>query len=189
MADPHFFGYGSLVNRATHQYADTRPARLSGWRRLWRHTALREVAFLTIAEAEGHSIDGLIAAVPDGNWAALDLREAAYDRLPVTPEHIQHDHPDTIAVAVYKTRLGNDAPPSTRHPILQSYLDTVVQGYLNVFGHDGATRFFETTDGWDSPVLDDRKAPVYPRAAVLTPAEKRLVDAALDDLAVPRLRP
>ncbi len=33
MADPYFFGYSSLVNLATHDFPDPRPATLRGWRR------------------------------------------------------------------------------------------------------------------------------------------------------------
>ena len=72
MSDPHFFGYGSLVNTATHSYPDTRTAHLSGFRRRWRHTSLRDVAYLTVEQATGHIIAGLIAAVPNGDWAALN---------------------------------------------------------------------------------------------------------------------
>ncbi|MCB1367892.1 MAG: gamma-glutamylcyclotransferase [Rhodobacteraceae bacterium] len=188
MTHPHFFGYGSLVNRRTHSFDETRPARVKGWRRQWRHTSLREVAYLTVAEAPGHSIDGLIAAVPGGDWAALDEREAAYDRLHLPREHVDHDHPVEIVVQMYRTRSGNDAPPTVRHPILLSYIDTVIAGYLNVFGAEGAERFFTTTDGWESPVLDDRNAPVYPRAVKPTRSERMLVDNALDGLGVRRFR-
>lgn len=188
MTHPHFFGYGSLVNRRTHSYDDARPARVKGWRRQWRHTSLREVAYLSVTEAPGHAIDGLIAAVPDGDWAALDVREAAYDRLHLGREHVDHDHPGDILIQIYRTRASNDAPPSTRHPILLSYIDTVIAGYLNVFGTEGVARFFSTTDGWDSPVLDDRSAPVYGRAISPTRTEKRLVDTSLDGLNVKRFR-
>ena len=41
---PYFFGYGSLVNRATHDYVHAHPARISGWRRAWRHVEGRSVA-------------------------------------------------------------------------------------------------------------------------------------------------
>ncbi len=186
MRDPYFFGYGSLVNRATHDFADTRPARISGWRRRWRHSNLREVAYLTVISAPNHAIDGLIAAVPGGNWQALDQREHAYDRLDVMDHHIRHDHPENITVQIYKTRDGEDAPPSTRHPILLSYIDTVVTGYLGVFGQEGAAHFFDTTDGWDAPVLDDRKDPVYLRAVTPSRRERMLVDNALDALKVTR---
>jgi len=60
-----------------------------------------------------------------------------------------------------------------------SYLDVVIQGYLRAFGQDGALRFFETTDGWGSPILNDRAAPRYPRHQALRPDETAFVDEQL----------
>jgi len=188
MTHPFFFGYGSLVNRNTHTYDESRPARVKGWRRQWRHTSLREVAYLTVHEAPGHEIDGLIAAVPHGDWQALDAREHAYDRLHLMGDHVDHDHPEDILVHMYKTSPGNDAHPSVRHPILQSYLDTVILGYINVFGEAGAHHFFETTDGWDSPVLDDRAEPIYPRFVTPSLKEKAFIDNHLDAYHATRIR-
>ena len=48
-----FFGYGSLVNRATHSYPQAQRARLHNWRRVWVRTAMREVVFLSIHPAPG----------------------------------------------------------------------------------------------------------------------------------------
>ena len=86
MSDPFFFGYGSLVNLATHAFTDAHPASIRGWRRAWRYTPLREVAFLTAVPDPEAEIEGMIAHVPGGDWAALDEREFAYDRHPVTPQ-------------------------------------------------------------------------------------------------------
>ena len=60
MSDPAFFGYGSLVNVATHDYADPRPAMLHGWRRVWRKTNLREAAYLSVEPANDSTLRGLI---------------------------------------------------------------------------------------------------------------------------------
>ncbi len=173
MTDPHFFGYGSLVNRRTHVYAPVHRATLPGWRRIWRPTGLRPAAFLTARPAPGNRIDGLVAPVPHGDWAALDLREAGYDRLPAGD--VAHRIAPAPEIAVYaippRADDGSDAP------ILLSYLDVVVQGYLTEFGEAGVARFFETTDNWSLPVADDRDAPLYPRAQELASEEAALVDA------------
>lgn len=184
---PHFFGYGSLVNRHTHDYPDARAASVRGFRRVWRHTKLREVAYLTVEEAPGHEIDGLIASVPGGDWAALDLREAAYQRRLVAAEDIRHDHPEVISVEIYQTRAADEAAPSVRYPVLLSYVDTVIAGFRDVFGDEGVTRFFATTDGWDIPVVDDRAAPIYARAIRPDAAVRHRVDEALDGFSVVRL--
>ena len=74
--------------------------------------------------------------------------------------------------------------PEGSHPILLSYLDTVVQGFLREFGEAGAARFFETTRGWGAGIQDDRDAPLYPRAQPTTLRERAIVDAALRDLGI-----
>ena len=170
-----FFGYGSLVNRATHSYPGAIPARLPGWRRVWVHTAARPVAFLSVEPAPGVTIDGLLAEVPGADWSALDLREAAYLRHPVQVDCAGQGR----AAQVYAVPQDAAVAPETRHPVLLSYLDAVVQGFLREWGGDGVERFFATTAGWDAPFLDDRAAPRYPRAQRLGPAETALADAGL----------
>jgi hypothetical protein len=178
MADPFFFGYGSLVNRATHAFDDAHPATLRGWRRVWRHTNLRPLAFLTAVPDPGSEIEGLVAHVPGDDWAALDVREHAYDRTPVT--HLTgHSVPRPIHVQVYAIPHGKHGMPDQTHPVLLSYIDVVVQGYLREFGEAGVLRFFQTTDGWDAPILDDRGAPIYSRSQRLTGDERLLVDDGL----------
>lgn len=179
--DPYFFGYGSLVNRATHDYARAAPARVRGWARVWRGTSLRKVAYLSATEAPGVEIDGLIAAVPGGDWRALDRREAAYARHPLAM--VAHDLPGPLSIMIYKVE-PHHVSSAAEHPILLSYLDVVVQGYLREFGETGVARFFETTRGWEVGLLDDRNAPQYPRAQVTTDRERAMVDAAIRDLGV-----
>lgn len=176
LSDHHayFFGYGSLVNRATHHFSDAHRAQLRGWRRSWVPTTLREVAFLTVTPDEHCEIDGLIAAVPADDWAALDERERAYDRIPASHQ-VAHNLTHAAEIAVYSVPARN-ARATGETSILLSYLDVVVQGYLTEFGEAGVARFFATTDGWDTPILDDRAAPLYPRHQLLSPAERALTD-------------
>ncbi len=183
MADPYFFGYGSLVNTATHDFPDPNPASIRGWRRAWRHTDLRQVAFLTVVPDDACEIEGMIAHVPHDDWAALDQREWAYDRLPATGA-VAHRLPRDLEIAIYAVPAERHSPVSAEHPILMSYLDVVVQGYLRVFGAAGADRFFDTTVGWEIPVLNDRDRPRYPRHQALTTDERRFVDGRLADMDV-----
>ncbi|MDV7142380.1 gamma-glutamylcyclotransferase family protein [Tropicimonas sp. TH_r6] len=180
MQDRQFFGYGSLVNRATHNYPRTRPARLDGWRRVWVHTNLRPVAYLSVEKAE-NVIEGLVAEVPGADWAALDSRERAYDRHPIRAV-LQECGSDAQA-QVYAVPDSHAAAPDITHPVLLSYIDTVVQGFLEVFGEAGAKRFFATTAGWHAPILNDRAAPRYPRAQACDAWVLAFVDAHLRALA------
>ena len=52
--------------------------------------------------------------------------------------------------------------PSKTALIIQSYVDTVVEGCL-LLGKRFAKEFVKTTEGWNSYWLDDRKKPRYPR--------------------------
>ncbi|WP_264212467.1 gamma-glutamylcyclotransferase family protein [Leisingera thetidis] len=186
MTAPYFFGYGSLVNTATHGYGGARPARLRGWRRAWVHTDLREVAFLSAVPCEASTIDGLIAEVPGADWAALDEREFAYERL-LASDRVQHGLEGAPEISVYAVAAAKQNSATGEHPILLSYLDVVLQGYLRVFGAAGVRDFIATTDGWDAPVLDDRAAPRYPRHQPVTAAERKLFDDLIDSTEARRI--
>lgn len=175
MTMPRFFGYGSLVNLATHGYADPAPAKLTGWRRTWVQSALRPIAFLSVEPDPDTVIDGITAAVPGGDWSALDAREAVYDRHDVTTA-VQ---PQSPSVATYRAKAEHLGSANPEAAILLSYLDVVVQGFLRIHGTKGAEAFFATTRGWQTPIRNDRAAPLYPRHQTLTPAETATVDAAL----------
>jgi len=177
MIHPAFFGYGSLVNRATHDHDPAAPAELTGWRRVWRHTSARPVAYLSVEPAEGVTIAGLVAAVPGDDWAALDAREHAYDRVDLPAATLTAEAGWARSVSLYAVREAG--LPSTRHPVLLSYVDVVVQGFLQEFGASGAAAFFDTTAGWDAPILDDRAEPRYPRHRRLTGSERDMVDEGL----------
>ncbi|WP_417729399.1 gamma-glutamylcyclotransferase family protein [Roseovarius sp.] len=179
----YFFGYGSLVNRESHKFAGAVPAQLGGWQRVWRHTNLRPVAYLTVVPDPEAVIDGLIAPVPDSDWPALDLREAAYVRTPVAHQ-VRHTLPHMPEIAVYTIPEGHHAAPTQTHPILLSYLDVVVKGYMQEFGAEGVQRFFDTTHGWEAPILNDRAKPLYPRHQSLSAQEHAETDQHLDRLGI-----
>lgn len=189
MTDPFFFGYGSLVNRATHGYGPAYRARVRGWRRAWRHSSARQVPFLTAVPCADGEIDGLVAAVPGGDWQALDAREAGYARqcagTGLSPE------PAGAAVSaaqIYAVPAQDWAAPGDGAPIFLSYVDVVFQGYLREFGRDGVERFIATTEGWEIPILDDRARPLYPRHQPVDAAERAWFDALLADIGARVLR-
>ncbi|MEP1766871.1 MAG: gamma-glutamylcyclotransferase family protein [Sulfitobacter sp.] len=170
---PCFFGYGSLVNRATHTYTQASRARLSGWRRKWVFGTGRSPAILSVVADTDTMIEGLIAEVPNADWAALDLRETGYAR--IASDVVQHPRDPATQISHYAVPSDTWVPLSDNF-ILMSYLDVVVQGYLAEYGAAGVADFFATTDGWDTPVLNDRAAAQYPRSQTLTAQETALVD-------------
>ena len=179
MKIPYFFGYGSLVNGQTHAYPGMKPAKVEGWRRLWQPSPERPVAFLSVVPAPDHWTWGVIAQVPGSDWVALDKRESEYRRRPLVPHTILHDA-DPAEVHIYA--IDDPVAPNPEQPILLSYLDVVIQGFLREHGAKGAEHFFETTDGWNVPVLNDRDNPRYPRHQKLDKRETDIVDAGLRNL-------
>ncbi len=170
-----FFGYGSLVNLATHAYKNPRKANVRGWRRQWVYSATRDLSFLTVATDPHTSIQGMIADVTDLGWDKLDEREAAYQRFAL-------ENNDLAGVQIYVADPKHIAPSGQNKPILLSYLDCVVQGFLAQFGEDGVSAFFDSTSGWERPIKNDRKNPIYPRAQTLNMGETQLVNHHLKQL-------
>ena len=131
--------------------------------------------FLTVEPCAGQTIEGLVASVAIGDWGQLDQRETGYRRDVVTP-FVEHQLTEAGDVHLYAVESRNHKKSDEKTPILLSYLDVVVQGYLREFGREGVTRFFQTTDGWDTPIKDDRATPYYPRHQKLSKEELRLTD-------------
>ncbi len=181
MGRQFIFGYGSLVNVATHDYGQAHHATLQGWRRVWQHTKLRDLAYLSAVPDEDSSIQGVVLDVPDAD-PALENREAAYGRADVSGL-VSHKLGPDISVDVFAIEPGIHAPHSAASTLLLSYIDVVVQGYLREMGEAGVARFFESTDGWGGRIIDDRAAPLYPRHQVLTREEIALTDHWLTRLA------
>ncbi len=180
MLDPYFFGYGSLVNAKSHDYPNAQPATLRGWRRAWVASKDHGIVQLTGVRAPDHHIKGLIAAVPGADWDALDKREGGYARLSAS-EHVEHSLEIPAEIAVYSVETTH-ITPTDNHMILLSYLDVVVQGFHEVYGEDGVQHFFETTDNWHTPIVNDRDNPFYPRHQKLTKFQRELVDGNLKNL-------
>lgn len=177
--EPCFFGYGSLINGASHNARTLGPAKLDGWRRVWRGTTLRGPAYLSVEPHESSAIMGLLARPRNGDWTRLDQREAAYHRHDVALQVSSgqsgalHNPVMLYVVPQHVWDKNDDA-----HPVLLSYLDVVISGILTEFGPAGVAGFFETTTGWRA-LHDDRAAPIYPRAAAATDAGRAAVDKAV----------
>jgi glutathione-specific gamma-glutamylcyclotransferase len=165
------FGYGSLVNAAT-LAPDSRsaPACVAGWRRAWRHsgeTAYGRRCTLTVVPDPDCAILGAALLVPA---AGVNWRDGRPDGWP---------DPFLYVGEEAYARAGD-----ADHPILLSYLDVVIAGFRRMFGEEGVAHFAATTADWHVPVLDDRAAPRYPRAVLVSDAERAAVDRLVADNSV-----
>lgn len=198
-----YFGYGSLVNRntLTTGHVAAHRARLKGWRRTWRPRpdmggdtgptpgvlpAGLTPSLLSAHRAAGFSIDGLLVIDFAVNLAEVDTREFRYHRRDIALADLEftdtgHGLGADITLHVYEARTEHP-PAEGPAPILRSYLDAVMQGFLREFGADGLHRFVAETDAFHTPIHEDRASPLYPRAVRLSPAEIELFDLVLGRL-------
>ncbi|MEP1442634.1 MAG: gamma-glutamylcyclotransferase family protein [Hyphomicrobiales bacterium] len=181
----HYFGYGSLINDQTRPPAlIAQNAVLNGWRREWRVTgalstswdATHNICALSVRPDSQCSIAGVLVEEPVGNLASLDEREVRYQRLDV---EVETQSGNRQASYVYQALKEHSDWGSADAPICLSYVDCVLQGVIHRFGEEALGAFFETTDGWHVPILNDRSQPIYPRSIVLSSRETELIDAQL----------
>ena len=183
-----YFGYGSLVNRHTLRtnIVHAIPARLHGWRRLWRASPSESelpTALLSVCRDDNASVDGLLVFDYLENLAAVDLREQNYDRRSVLPEHIETTTPFPEGVPIFVYEAHEYVPVGPVLPmILQSYLDAVMQGFLVEHGEEGLRHFVLKTEYFNTPIYKDRPSPTYPRAVKLSDKEIDMFDRLLAEI-------
>lgn len=178
-----YFGYGSLVNLGSLRtpYISAHCVTLTGWKRTWLARPKVEgsfaaddgLAFLSVTAAAGEQIDGLLITDHASSLALLDQREALYSRVDLAASDLHH-HEQPVSTDNRFLYVADEPAAGDDARILRSYLDVVMQGYLQQFGEDGLARFMQTTDNFDCPILEDRDNPLYPRATTLSELEIRL---------------
>lgn len=187
-----YFGYGSLVNDDTrNQDSFGIAGRLPGFRRnwtIWTANGARKmfgfdgIAALSASKDPLSAIDGLLIFDRKDHLPRVDKRESRYDRINLDPGTFETDEklPEGVDTYIYLGWPADTMQRDPAMPILQSYCDAVMQGFLHKFGEDGLMRFVRETSGWDIPVIMDREQPFYPRHITLSDKERAQVDAALE---------
>lgn len=178
-----YFGYGSLVNLGSLRtpYISAHRVTLQGWKRIWlarprvegSFAADDNLAFLSVVAAADSQIDGLLITDHESSLASLDEREVLYSRVTLDAGDLQH-HDARIEPQSQFLYVADEPPACDDARILRSYLDVVMQGYLQHYGEEGLERFMQTTLNFECPVLEDRDEPLYPRATILSSKEKAL---------------
>ncbi|WP_310620229.1 gamma-glutamylcyclotransferase family protein [Flexibacterium corallicola] len=184
-----YFGYGSLVNERTLPKETTVIAgTLRGWVREWRGCSrwrdgsvdeTSGLCVLTVRREPASLIKGAMVLDVAANLPKLDEREWHYSRIALNHGDFRADSAENIPQGSFLYEVtdpyyewGND-----EFPVLLSYVDCVLAGFYRLWGESGLEHFMETTLGWDHvPVLNDRAAPLYPRAQVLSPELQQRID-------------
>jgi hypothetical protein len=171
------FGYGSLIDTASRNATAGRPiaaiaVRVSsdfGYIRTWNDRAPAGFTALGLrppaAGERAMTINGVLFPVDGETMAAFDARERGYSRLEVPRAHIEavswQDLPAHGRIWVYVPGPGGRAPgnmpqPADAHyPLLQSYIDVVIEGALE-FAPAFAHEVIATTGDWSRYWLNDR---------------------------------
>ncbi|WP_343039018.1 gamma-glutamylcyclotransferase family protein [Paraburkholderia bonniea] len=175
--DNFIFGYGSLINSASRNATASKPiaaipVRVStafGYIRSWNDRSPSGFTALGLRRPlpgeQAMTINGVLYPVEGNDMAAFDAREKGYVRVEVPRHDIEaiswQRLPERGRIWVYIPDMAGQEPgtglPSAdaRYPLLESYVDVVVEGGLE-FGEAYARELIETTQGWSAFWLNDR---------------------------------
>jgi hypothetical protein len=177
------FGYGSLINTASREATAAKPVpaipvRISasfGFVRAWVDRSATGFTALglrrPIAGESAMTVNGVLYPVEGADMSLFDRREAGYARVNVPLDLIEavswQRVPAQGKVWAYipigrDGKIGEDLPvASAAYPLLQSYIDVVLDGALE-HGWDFARELVETTQDWSPYWLNDRELPRRP---------------------------
>jgi hypothetical protein len=171
------FGYGSLINTASRNATSNHPipavpVRVSaafGYIRVWNGRSPSGFTALGLRKpAPGENaatINGVVYPVMGNDMAAFDARERGYVRVEVPLADIEavswQELPAQGRIWVYIPDIAGNEPgvglplPDARFPMLESYIDVVVEGGLE-YGTEFAREIIATTKDWSRYWLNDR---------------------------------
>ncbi len=161
----YIFGYGSLVNAESRAASfncmqSVVAARISaefGYKRVWNYKGPGFTALGLQKTDSPMSINGIIYSVHADDMSVWDQREKYYNRIELPWTFVESvdwmNLPKDGKLWVYIPKAHYLASPS--HPLIQSYIDICVTGFLD-YGEAFAVEFLQTTDNWSMYWLNDR---------------------------------
>jgi hypothetical protein len=171
------FGYGSLINTPSRNSTagapvSAIPVRVSaafGYIRAWNDRSPTGFTALGLRKPgpgeNAATINGVLYPVEGDDMTRFDTREAGYVRLEVPHAQIEavswQSIPKDGHIWVYVPVRPNGTPgvglpePDAAFPLLESYIDVVIEGGLE-YGPDFARELIETTADWSQFWLNDR---------------------------------
>jgi hypothetical protein len=144
-----------------------------GCERSWNfrsNTGFTALGITRVENGEAKDICGVLFRITHDMIPAFDRREVGYDRVEIDREHLEFVPADKIYkesldtplqiqsnehIWVYIPQQSYCLTANEDHPILQSYVDTVMQGCLEWGGESMAVQFVQTTTGWSTFFLND----------------------------------
>ena len=175
----YIFGYGSLMNSAsrklTGQTSEAIPATVDGLRRYWGKVGDNNtLSPLVVSQGQG-KVNGVILQINDQELHEFDVRENGYQRIPLEHTCITSQLTLSTNDIVWIYTKDHSEPPCTLSPIMQTYVDTVLSGCLEI-SEDFAKQFIKQTIGWNFPIENDRLDPKYKNYAGVEKHHYPLID-------------
>lgn len=175
----YIFGYGSLINAAsrklTGQTGEAIPVIAHGLVRYWGKVDDSYILSpLVVNEGEGQ-VNGVLLEVDDQALADFDRRERGYHRIQIRPDQIETEATFNSEHSIWVYVKNDPLPPCSLSPIMQSYVDTVLAGCLEV-SHAFAEHFVRHTVGWHHAKENDRHQPKYGNLAGVRDHHYELID-------------
>lgn len=191
-------GIGSLMEKASKERTAPRtganlPVMVQDFKRSWTARG-SDIGFSTTYLAAAASPGAKMAAamyrvLHRDDLIATDQREAYYCRAPVEPTAIQPLDGSRVPLEsqfwIYVNKPDAGKPPSSRFPIVQSYVDIFLSGCLQLselataYSGDFAEACIETTTDWSDHWVNDR---IFPRRAFVHQPNAGQIDALLHRL-------
>jgi len=173
----HFiFGYGSLISSASRNATAVIPAipvRIGiafGYCRAWNYRSSSGFTALGLRKVgpgeAGCTINGVLYPAEGDDMSKFDAREVGYARVEAKMIDVEaigwQRLPENAHVWVYVPVRTGHVPgeglpePDAQFPLLQSYIDVVIEGGLE-YGVGYASEILATTHGWSRYWLNDRE--------------------------------
>ena len=165
----YIFGYGSLINKrsiakTSDKFKKPVPVTVKGLKRGWYFCDKNEKRSAVGAVFDGESFcNGVVFEAQKEDLIKFDQREEGYTRVKLNLSDIEVFYKEAPKDIIVWTYIVNSVVlPEKDYPIVQSYVDTVLEGCL-CFGKNFADDFIFQTKEWERPWVNDRRDPRFKR--------------------------
>jgi len=165
----HFIvGYGSLISgtsRAkTGETGRVWPIKIAGFERHWSiMTSAFGMSSVAVIPKKGAYCNGVLIEISEAEIPVFDLREQGYKRAEIDTSQLSAYQEEALPNGTVWIYHSDDiTPPTAECPITLSYVDVILAGCIEQ-GDAFVGDFLQYTRGWETPLLNDRQQPRYPR--------------------------
>ncbi|OAJ92503.1 gamma-glutamylcyclotransferase family protein [Vibrio bivalvicida] len=176
----YIFGYGSLMNsesrQLTGQTSTATPATIHGFKRYWGKVDESYILSPLVVDKGQGQVNGVLLEVSDTGLQEFDVRERGYHRILISTDKLDAELSLSTGDQIWVYIKDSPEPPCSLSPIMQTYVDTVLAGCLEI-SEQFAQQFVEHTFGWHFPLENDRHQPKYGNLAGVKPEHHNTIDA------------